>query len=228
MSNIYFTSDTHYGHANIAGANTSKWKEGYRHYKSVEEMNQDIVKSINQTVMPDDVLYHLGDWSFGGIENIWRLRKQIMCNNVHLILGNHDHHIEENKELLIPEEDREACFHRFGGYANIKAQSLFSSVSHYQELKAAGQIFVLSHYAFRVWHGSHKGWVNLYAHSHDSLPPYGKSHDIGVDTAIRILGKPRPFAVNEISKIIDKLPIQFPDHHDLKTNTGKPLFVSKG
>lgn len=222
MSNIYFTSDTHYGHANIAGKNTSKWKDGYRHYKSVEEMNMDLINSINATVKKDDVLYHVGDWSFGGIGNIWKFRRAIICDNIHLILGNHDHHIEENKDLIIPESERDECFNRFGGYEHIKAQNLFSSVSHYKELKAAnGRIFVLSHYAFRVWHGSHKGWINLYAHSHDSLPPYGKSHDIGVDTAIRILGKPRPFAINEISAIVDKLPMEFPDHHDLSTNTGK-------
>jgi calcineurin-like phosphoesterase family protein len=234
MSQIYFTSDTHFGHGNIAGKNTSKWKEGYRDYNSVEEMNQDMVKAINKSVKEDDILYHIGDWSFGGIENIWRFRKQLRCQNIHLILGNHDHHIEENK--LLPNV-------HYGPYNNdlvdgpnpntyedgrrqttydVYAKGLFKSVSHYKEVTLNGKVFILSHYGHRVWHGSHKGWIHLYGHSHDSLPPYGKSHDVGVDTALRLFGTPRPFSVTDILDIMNKQPLEFPDHHDLSTNTGKP------
>jgi len=225
MSNIFFTSDTHFGHANIAGKNSSRWKSGYRNFSSIEDMNQELVKQINRVVKHDDVLYHLGDWSFGGIENIWRFRKQLNCQNIHLILGNHDHHIEENKPLPnckytvdgqivdgIPGYDPEFVF----------AKELFTSVSHYKEVKINGEIVVLSHYSHRIWHGSHKGWLHLYGHSHDSLPEYGKSMDCGVDAAIRILGEARPFCWNEILLILQNEDIKFPDHHDQSTNTGKP------
>lgn len=229
MSNIYFTSDTHFGHKNISSKNESNWNEGFRDYNSLKEMNEDLVKSINQVVGEDDILYHLGDWSFGGIENIWNFRKQIRCKNIHLILGNHDHHIEENAVLpnVISTEPYGSVFvdgkNTDPEYPNyVEAQRLFSSVSHYKEVKINGRIFVLFHYGLRVWHGSHKGWIHLYGHSHDTLPPYGKSMDTGADTAIRILGKPRPFAISEIVSIMDKVPTEFPDHHDLKTNTGKP------
>jgi calcineurin-like phosphoesterase family protein len=231
MSNIYFTSDTHFGHANISGKNESKWPSGYRHYSSLHEMNKDLTTNINKLVKPDDVLYHLGDWSFGGINNIWKFRKQIMCQNIHLILGNHDHHIEENKILpnVVGESNNPGYFISTGdlGFNHdhtipVNAKDLFASVSHYKEVKINGRMFVLSHYGHRVWHGSHKGWIHLYGHSHDSLPAYGKSMDCGIDTAIRILGTARPFALNEILDIMDKQPLEFPDHHDLKTNTGKP------
>lgn len=229
MSNIYFTSDTHFGHANISGKNDSKWSKGYRHYPSLHEMNKDLTTNINKTVKPDDVLYHLGDWSFGGIDNIWKFRKQIMCQNIHLILGNHDHHIEENKTLpncyeheanpgIYLDGSPDPAAFKF----EVHARELFASVGHYKEVKINGRMFVLSHYGHRVWHGSHKGWIHLYGHSHDSLPAYGKSMDCGIDTAIRILGQARPFALNEILNIMDKQPLEFPDHHDLKTNTGKP------
>lgn len=228
MSEIYFTSDTHYGHANIASKGSSKWKEGYRHYNSLEEMNQALVKSINQAVKEDDILYHLGDWSFGGIDNIWKFRKQIVCKNIHLILGNHDHHIEGSKKVEIPIVDLNLAYERLGVMATtFDMDFMFSSVSHYKEVSVNGKIFVLSHYGHRVWHGSHKGWIHLYGHSHDSLPPYGKSMDVGVDTAIRMLGEPRPFSLSEIIDFMDKQPLEFPDHHDLKTNTGKPQFAKK-
>jgi calcineurin-like phosphoesterase family protein len=208
MSQVYFTSDTHFGHSNIASKNSSKWKEGYRKYNSVDEMNQDIIKTFNQTVKEDDILYHLGDWSFGGFENIKKFRDQVNCRTIHLIFGNHDHHIEESNKL-------------FEGTATYPHE-LFTTTGHYKEINVGGTIFVLSHYGHRVWHGSHKGWIHLYGHSHDSLPPYGKSMDVGVDTALRMFGKPKPFSATDILDFMDKQPLEFPDHHDLKTNTGKP------
>lgn len=226
MSRKFFISDTHYGHGNIAGKNTSMWKDGYRHYNSIVEMNQDLVKSINKTVAEDDELFHLGDWSFGGIENIWNFRKQLRCKNIHLILGNHDHHIEDNKAL--PNVYRDVSktlrddFHAIISHGTVFAKELFTSVSHYKEVVINGKHLILSHYGHRVWHGSHKGWIHLYGHSHDSLPPYGKSMDVGVDTAIRMLGEPRPFSYEEIMDFMKKQPLEFPDHHDLTTNTGRP------
>ncbi len=189
---IYFTSDTHFGHQNIAGENVSRWKDGYRKYGSTEVMNQALVKAINQTVGEDDTLYHLGDWSFGGKENAYRFRKQLRCKNIHLILGNHDEHIEENEAI----EDENLCV--------VELQDLFSSVSHYKEIVINGQRFVLSHYGMRTWHWAGKGTIHLYGHSHDMLPPFGKSMDVGVDVALRLFKSPRPFSVTEIIEFMDK------------------------
>ena len=74
---IYFCSDLHFGHTNICKG-TTKWsdKKKCRNFNTIEEMNNAIVKSINSVVGKNDTLYHIGDWSFGGYENIWNLRKQ--------------------------------------------------------------------------------------------------------------------------------------------------------
>lgn len=227
MNNIFFTSDTHYAHANIASRNTSKWKAGYRKYHSLEEMNQELVKAINRAVGPDDTLYHLGDWSFGGIENIWNFRKQINCKDIHLILGNHDHHIEQYK--ILPN-----CHYNYlgdlieGGNPNptiesqfAEAADLFSTVSHYKEVNINGQVYVLSHYPFAVWHGNGKGWRHLHGHSHGSFNSIGLSIDVGVDEALRRFGEPRPFHVDEIEEYMRSKSITLLDHHSSETNTGK-------
>lgn len=62
----YFVADLHYGHANICKA-ISKWsnKSTCRDFESIDDMNQAIVNSINSRVGKDDVLFFLGDWSFG-------------------------------------------------------------------------------------------------------------------------------------------------------------------
>ncbi len=70
--NLYFTSDTHYGHSNICRA-TTNWTDAdsvTRDFKSLDHMNDVIVDNINSIVGENDVLIHLGDWSFGGFDNI--------------------------------------------------------------------------------------------------------------------------------------------------------------
>ena len=96
---LWYTSDTHYNHANICSA-TTKWADplACREFKSLEHMNAHLVGNINEVVGQDDILFHLGDWSFGGFEQIQEFRDSIVCKNVHIITGNHDHHIENNKE----------------------------------------------------------------------------------------------------------------------------------
>ena len=73
--------------------------DGYaRKFDSLQDMNQRLVDNINNMVGEDDILIHLGDWSFGGFDKIEEFRSQINCKNIHLTFGNHDHHIERNKE----------------------------------------------------------------------------------------------------------------------------------
>ncbi len=76
----------------------------------------------------------------------------------------------------------------------------------------------LSHYAHRIWPGSHKNVIHLYAHSHDSIPDYGRSMDIGIDVSYRLFGEYRPFSMSEIVDIMKKKSVEFPDHHVSTTN----------
>ena len=188
--NIWITSDTHYGHTNIAGPNLSRWSKGYRDFNSVWEMNQALVEGINKYVKEDDILYHLGDWSFGGMHNIKLFRGSIVCQNIHLILGNHDKHIV----------DKEVKFHD----TTFNPLQLFSSVQDVLHLELGKIKLFFSHYAHRVWNGSHKGVIHLYGHSHDSIEDFGRSMDIGVDVAYRMFREYRPFNIGDIIRIMEK------------------------
>jgi len=103
-NNIWITSDTHYNHKNICRGVT-EWRmpdgstpiEQTRDFTDLEKMNAAIVNGINGVVMQDDVLIHLGDWSFGGFDSILEFWGRLMCKNIYLILGNHDKHIKNNK-----------------------------------------------------------------------------------------------------------------------------------
>lgn len=57
MSEIYFTSDTHFYHKNIIAYCERPWH-------SVEEMNSALIKNWNKEVSKSDIVYHLGDIAF--------------------------------------------------------------------------------------------------------------------------------------------------------------------
>ena len=163
-------------------------------------MNDALVHNINKIVGEDDILYHLGDWSFGGVHNIYYFRKSLICKNIHLILGNHDQHIKD-KEIKFLD-------------SSFNPIDLFSSVQDVFTGKIGKNHFHLSHYSHQVWSGSHKGVIHLFGHSHNSLKGIGKSMDVGVDTHPEF----RPYHINEIVKKMEKIPVKFIDHHDESTN----------
>lgn len=184
MKNIWFTSDPHFGHKNISSKNVSNWEKGYRDFSSLEEMNENIVNNIN-IVKEDDILYILGDFSFGGVENILLFRNQIKCKNIHLILGNHDHHI---KDKIVKLKDNTI----------FNPKELFTTVNQVFSGKIIDNYFHLSHYAHLTWPDSHKGSIHLFGHTHNTMDGVGKSMDVGFDSHPEF----RPFNYDEIIEIM--------------------------
>lgn len=185
--NIWLTSDTHYNHRNIAGPTVSSWKDGFRDFKSLHQMNETLVTNINKFVKEEDTLYHLGDFAFGSKNKVVEFRNQLVCKNIHLIYGNHDEEIERSEEL----------------------QALFASCQYVFNGYIGKTKFHLSHYSHRVWPKSHRGSIHLYGHSHGSISDYGKSMDVGIDCHKDF----RPFHLNEILSIMSKREVHKVDHH---------------
>jgi calcineurin-like phosphoesterase family protein len=197
---VYITSDTHFGHKNICRGVTN-WRtqdgeipiDSTRDFQTIEQMNERLIDGINHHVGQDDTLIMLGDVSFGGFDNIGTFLERLICHNIHLILGNHDHHIENNRDFV---------------------KERFLSVQHYMEININDRNFVLSHYPLQSWHGMNKGVIHLHGHVH--LPENrkfgnGKKMDVGVDG-----NGMDPYSIDEIIKIMDKRPVAFEmngDHH---------------
>jgi calcineurin-like phosphoesterase family protein len=197
---VYITSDTHFGHKNIVRGVTN-WRtqdgevpiDSTRDFQTIEQMNERLIDGINHFVGQDDTLIMLGDVSFGGFDNIGIFLERLVCHNIHLILGNHDHHIDRNRDFV---------------------QGRFLSVQHYLEVNIEGQDFVLCHYPLQSWHGLNKGVIHLHGHVH--LSPNrkfgnGKRLDVGMDG-----NGMDPYSISEIIKIMDKIPVgsdMSGDHH---------------
>ena len=199
---VWITSDTHYGHTNICRGVTN-WRlpngdvpvNQTRDFPTIEKMNAAIVNNINSLVGQDDILIHLGDWSFGGFEKIEEFRNRIICQNIHLILGNHDHHIDRNRGDI---------------------RKLFLSVSWFEQFEYMGETIECCHYPISSWNNLRKGRVHLHGHCH--LPhnqkiSNGRRMDIGMD------GNPdfEPYDLHEVIKMLKKREIGSEmgplDHH---------------
>lgn len=86
MANIFFISDTHFGHANFLNFTNDEGQK-IRPFSSVEEMDEFMVDQWNSAVKPHDHVWHLGDVALNkkAIATVGR------CNGrKRLIRGNHD------------------------------------------------------------------------------------------------------------------------------------------
>ena len=213
---IWITSDTHYWHTNMClGSSVWQDKSGCRDFNSPKEMSDALVNSINKYVMQEDALYHLGDWSFGGIENIWNFRKRINCKNIYLVPGNHDHHIKKNKLI---ECDTDWCYNNIKNFLDLSlpcpekisvpAQQLFNILPELTKIVIDKQKFILSHYPIDEWEDMDRGSIMLHGHCHGNINDCEtntiyKRMDIGIDWK-----EFRPYSINEIIEIMNKRKIK--------------------
>lgn len=199
----WFTSDTHFGHANIIRYSkrpqlrvgdtriNSIGEEEWVNYNIASErtveMNEFLIKKWNEVVKPNDLVYHLGDFCFGREDSIFDIFFRRLNGLIVFIEGNHDRLARRNRR-------------KFYGYHEDGKH----------EIEVNGKDITLCHYAMRVWNKSHRGAWHLYGHSHGSLPddPNSKSFDCGVDCM-----NYRPVNFEEVSQIMAKKIYVPVDHH---------------
>jgi calcineurin-like phosphoesterase family protein len=200
MSNIYFTSDTHFGHklmARIRGFapgepqltidDVENQSRLFDHEKAVREgianMDDALIQNWNRRVQPGDVIYHLGDFSFAPAQRIEQILMSLK-GRIHLFIGNHD---KELKKVL------------------RRNPKLVEWVGDYKEIKAGEQFIVLNHYPYLVWNKSHYGSWNLHGHCHGSLPinMNVRQMDVGVDSVGQFGFEPlTPISLEEVAKVM--------------------------
>jgi calcineurin-like phosphoesterase family protein len=126
-------------------------------------MNAMLIKNWNSVVGPEDHVWHLGDVSFGNVEQTEQILYQLNGFK-HLVTGNHD---------------------RKGRCQKLDWSKHFVSQHDYFRLKVVvGSMTcksVLCHFPFASWE---RGYYNFHGHLHTTTKdPKGKwmQHDVGVD-----------------------------------------------
>jgi len=181
---VWFTADTHFGHANIL-------KYESRPFKDVSAMDAALIEAWNKVVEPGDIVYHLGDLAFLGSKEATAQLLKTLKGQIFLLRGNHDRDIEKHKARFVWIKD----------LAEIKIPD--------PDGKDGIQRIVLCHYAMRTWKGSHRNTWQLYGHSHGNLSddPNALSMDIGYDTGVF------PWSYEQVKERM-KLKVWKPvDHH---------------
>jgi calcineurin-like phosphoesterase family protein len=185
LHNLFVIADEHYYHNNILTI-------AKRPFATMDEMVEKMVALHNSAVPRGACVYHLGDmfWRKTTYEQAFAIMDAL--NGTHyLVWGNHDDIIEKNPML----QKRFVWCRDFG--------IIEKSLPEHPRI-------ILCHYGMRVWRGSHRGDWHLYGHSHGTLPPLGKSFDVGVDNTKLY----RPIAIDEIAEVMKLRP----QHHRVSTD----------
>ncbi len=209
----WITSDTHYYHPNIIiYVKRPYLKDGDlvvdKHGKQVwsckergrvraREMTADLVQNHNKLVQPNDTVWHLGDFTFGGTPEVFNLLRQLN-GNYKFLWGNHDKALKDFKTII-------------DHYPQIKSRVEF--LGNMAEVSIEGQSVVLCHYAMRTWNKSHHGNWHLYGHSHGTLPddPNSMSFDAGIDCH-----NYKPIRFSRVREIMARKTFKPIDHHGTK------------
>jgi calcineurin-like phosphoesterase family protein len=155
IMNIYFTSDHHFGHANII-------RYCQRPFATAEEMNEQLIANWNGTVGPNDIVYVLGDMFFCDVQKARSIMRRLHGMK-RLVYGNHDKIIRNQTGL------RE-LFDRI-------LPDLYEESINWQRM-------VMCHYPMLTWNKAHHGSINVHGHQHNKVAITAtdrRRYDVGVD-----------------------------------------------
>lgn len=147
----FFTADTHFFHRNIIYYSN-------RPFTSVKQMNEELVRRWNEQVRKQDRVYLLGDVSFGGLAETFRLLAELN-GEICLIYGNHD------DELV----------------ADPYMKERFLWIKPYHEEMIENRRVIMFHYPIQQWRDAQRGSWHLYGHTHGCVQLQGAAMDVGID-----------------------------------------------
>lgn len=177
---VFFTSDTHFYHANII-------RFCNRPFRDVDEMNETLISNWNNVIGPNDTVFHLGDFCFGGAAE-WTKVLDRLNGKIYLVLGNHD--LKNIRQGFIGRFEQVVM----QMYIGIDKQKIY-----------------LNHCPFLCYGGAYGGGTwQLFGHVHTGNHNTGKDnsrlnmlfptqYDVGVDNNNYI-----PVLYEEVKAIIDK------------------------
>lgn len=170
LNNTFITADTHFGHENII-----KFCE--RPFKTVEEMDKVLIANWNKIIGPDDIVYHLGDFTLGEFDEAQKYFSQL--NGKIMILANPWHH----DKRWLPKNYLGPLAMEFYNMESIRHVTVIPPmvVLEMDGLQERPLAVTLCHYPLAVWDRKHYGSWHLYGHTHKSDNSGEFRLNVGVD-----------------------------------------------
>lgn len=196
--NILFISDQHVAHKKVI-------EYDKRPFKDIDEMHMEFIKRWNSVVGDDDIVYNLGDLSFGGLEVTKWFVHSLKGKIIH-IMGNHD----KMKDII--KLDRMDEVHEYGTEIWVKDEETdgLRGCHGYQHI-------IMSHYPIFSWNRSHYGSWHLHGHTHGSLMATQQEY---YKRKVMDVGCPcidyTPISYAEVRKIMKNKKVGVVDHHGEK------------
>jgi calcineurin-like phosphoesterase family protein len=175
--NIFWTSDLHLLHKNIL-------KYGRDEFKDVDEMHQCLISNWNKVVGESDLVFNLGDVCLGNLEDAADILSELN-GFIYTISANHD---------------SEKSFDIFN---TISDKQIYTD-EYIKEVRIDHSPIIMCHFPMYSWNKSDYGSYHVFGHCHASVEGVGKSMDVGIDNAKKLLGEYRPFSHNEVISFLDR------------------------
>jgi calcineurin-like phosphoesterase family protein len=194
---IYFTSDPHFGHANVI-------KYCNRPFASVEDMTRALITNWNEVVTADDTVYCLGDFSLA-TRSVEAITPKL--NGIKLLVpGNHDYCHSYHKKAR-NEENRKKWIAQYEAWG-------WKVLSEQMTLDIPGVATVnICHHPYHLiepgddkyeaWRPKDDGRWLLCGHVHEKWKIADRMINVGVDQ-----WGFKPVSIEEISRIICSSTIQ--------------------
>lgn len=108
--NIFVISDTHFSHKRVLEFRDAKGNLIREGFQDVQHMDEMIIEKWNNTIKPNDIVYHLGDVAFALNTNpLGRILPRLMGRK-RLIMGNHDYEASD----YVPYFEKVMSWRQFG------------------------------------------------------------------------------------------------------------------
>lgn len=164
-SNVFFTSDTHFNHANII-------EFCKRPFHDVFHQDENLIQLWNEIVPPNGIVFHGGDFIWTGqIDRVRDVVKQLN-GDIYLSLGNHCYQNRLDRQIF------KTIFKDVQDMYYITVQD--------EDHQYKRMNFQLCHYPLMYWRSN---YYHLHGHVHsgprckpqDKVPFHYLRYDIGVD-----------------------------------------------
>lgn len=163
---LFFTSDTHFGHANVI-------KHASRPFVDIKEHDEMLVKNWNSVVPSDGIVIHQGDFAMKLRSDKLKWILETLNGDIYLVKGNHERDVMRKawaREYFIDIQERYDI-------------EVLDDNGNFSDGNRRFNVIIADHYPMLSWNRKYHGSYHTYGHTHGNLKrhPDVRAYEVGVD-----------------------------------------------